>query len=119
MATITAVRNAELMLNSGFTSAISFGSTYKIDVALRDSINAGKIAGPRMLAAGRDLGATASNVDSPGGLSQIADGPWALRKAVREQRRDGVDVVKIFIDGEAIDSEIFQPVFYARINPLG
>ena len=103
IATITAVRNAELMLNAGFTSAISFGSTYKIDVALRDSINAGRIKGPRLLAAGRDLGATASNVDSPGGLSQIADGPWALRKAVREQRRDRVDVVKIFIDGEAIN----------------
>ena len=102
-ATITAVRNARLMLKAGFTSAISFGSTYRIDVALRDAINAGQIAGPRLLAAGRDLGATASNVDSPGGLSQIADGPWALRKAVREQRRDRVDVVKIFIDGEAIN----------------
>ena len=77
-ATITAVRNAALMLASGFTSAVSFGSTYKIDVALRDAINAGRIAGPRLLAAGRDLGATASNVDSPGGLSQIEDGPWAL-----------------------------------------
>jgi len=103
VATITAVRNARLMLASGFTSAISFGSTYKIDVALRDSINAGNIPGPRLLAAGRDLGATASNVDSPGGLSQIADGPWALRKAVREQRKMQVDVVKIFIDGEAIN----------------
>lgn len=103
VATITAVRNAHLMLSSGFTSAISFGSTYKIDVALRDAINAGQIRGPRLLAAGRDLGATASNVDSPGGLSQIADGPWALRQAVREQRRDRVDVVKIFIDGEAIN----------------
>lgn len=102
-ATITAVRNAELMLSCGFTSAISFGSTYRIDVALRDAINAGRIPGPRLLAAGRDLGATASNVDSPGGLSRIADGPWALRQAVREQRRDRVDVVKIFIDGEAIN----------------
>ena len=102
-ATIIAVRNAALMLASGFTSAISFGSTYKIDVALRDAINAGRIAGPRLLAAGRDLGATASNIDSPGGLSQIADGPWALRKAVREQRKLRVDVVKIFIDGEAIN----------------
>lgn len=102
-ATITAVGNAEKMLAAGFTSAISFGSTYKIDVALRGAINSGRITGPRLLAAGRDLGATASNVDSPGGLSQIADGPWALRKAVREQRRDGVDVVKIFIDGEAIN----------------
>ncbi len=103
VATITAVRNARLMLGSGFTSAISFGSTYRIDVALRDQINAGRMPGPRLLAAGRDLGATASNVDSPGGLAQIADGPWALRRAVREQRRQRVDVVKIFIDGEAIN----------------
>jgi imidazolonepropionase-like amidohydrolase len=102
-ATITAVRNARLMLTSGFTSAISFGSTYKIDVALRDAINAGQLPGPRLLAAGRDLGATASNIDSGGGLSQIADGPWQLRKAVREQRKARVDVVKIFIDGEAIN----------------
>ena len=102
-ATITAVRNAALMLAAGFTSAVSFGSTYKIDVALREAINAGRIKGPRLLAAGRDLGATASNVDSPGGLSQIADGPWALRQAVREQRKLRVDIVKIFIDGEAIN----------------
>jgi imidazolonepropionase-like amidohydrolase len=102
-ATIAAVENARLMLNSGFTSAISFGSTYKIDVALRDAINGGQLPGPRLLAAGRDLGATASNIDSGGGLSQIADGPWELRKAVREQRKSRVDVVKIFLDGEAIN----------------
>ncbi len=101
--TIIAVRNARLMVQSGFTSAISFGSTYAIDVALRDAINSGHLVGPRLLAAGRDLGATASNVDSGGGLSQITDGPWAVRKAVREQRRARVDVVKIFIDGEAIN----------------
>ncbi len=91
------------MLRAGFTSAISFGSTYRIDVALRDSINEGRIKGPRLLAAGRDLGATASNIDSGGGLSQIADGPWALRKAVREQRKQRVDVVKMFNDGENIN----------------
>lgn len=103
-ATIRAVRNASLMLRCGFTSAISFGSTYRIDVALRDAIDAGHIEGPRLLAAGRDIGATASNVDSGGGLSQIADGPWQLRKAVREQRKARVDVVKVFIDGESINA---------------
>ena len=102
-ATLSAVRNADKMLRAGFTGAVSFGSAYRIDVALRNAINAGQIPGPRLLAAGRDLGATASNVDSPGGLSQIADGPWAVRKAVREQRRQGVDIVKAFIDGEAIN----------------
>lgn len=104
-ATITAVRNASLMVDSGFTSAISFGSTYRIDVALRDAIHAGRIKGPRLLAAGRDLGATGSNIDSPGGLGMIADGPWAVRKAVREQRKMRVDVVKIFNDGEAINAQ--------------
>ena len=63
-------------------------------VMMREAINSGRLSGPRLLAAGRDLGATASNVDSPGGLSQIADGPWELRKAVREQRKNHVDVVK-------------------------
>ncbi|MBT5725861.1 MAG: amidohydrolase family protein [Gammaproteobacteria bacterium] len=104
-ATVTAVHNSRLMLASGFTSAVSFGSTYSIDVALREVINTGKIIGPRLRAAGRDLGATASNVDSGGSLSQIADGPWALRQAVRQQRKLGVDIVKIFIDGEAINSQ--------------
>lgn len=102
-ATIAAVRNARLMLRSGFTSAISFGSTYQIDVALRDAIRGGQIPGPRLLAAGRDIGGTASNVDAPGGLARIADGPWELRKAVREQRKARVDVVKIFLDGEAVN----------------
>jgi len=57
------------------------------------------------VAAGRDIGATASNIDSDSGLSHIEDGPWALRKAVREQRKLGVDIVKIFIDGEAINAQ--------------
>ena len=45
-ATLTAVRNARLMLGSGFTSAVSFGSTYKIDVALRDAISQGSVIAP-------------------------------------------------------------------------
>ena len=48
-ATLTAVRNSALMVKAGFTSAISFGSTYKIDVALRSAINDGRILGPRGL----------------------------------------------------------------------
>ncbi|MFM8355136.1 MAG: amidohydrolase family protein, partial [Gammaproteobacteria bacterium] len=102
-ATITAVRNAELMLRAGFTAAVSFGSNYRIDVAIRDAQQARRIKGPRLLAAGRDVGVTGSNVDAPGGLSQIADGPWALRQVVREQRKAMVDVVKIFVDGENIN----------------
>jgi imidazolonepropionase-like amidohydrolase len=101
-ATISAVRSSRIMLGSGFTSALSFGSVHKVDITLREAINAGAIPGPRLAAAGKDLGVTASNVDSGGvgGLSQITDGPWNLRQAVRQQRYLNVDIVKIFIDGE-------------------
>ena len=54
-AMIKTVENARIMLGSGFTSAISFGSVHRIDVFLRDAINNGQIAGPRLLAGGRDI----------------------------------------------------------------
>ena len=103
-ATLTGIRNARMMLGSGFTSAISFGSIHRVDLALRAAISSGAIPGPRLAAAGKDLGATGSTVDSGvfNGLEHVADGPWAVRKAVREQRRDTVDIVKIFIDGEGV-----------------
>jgi imidazolonepropionase-like amidohydrolase len=109
-AMIWSVDNARLMLGSGFTSAISFGSVHRIDVYLRDAINEGRIVGPRLLASGRDVGATASNADlhpdyakpQMEGLGMLADGPWAVRKAVRTLRKNGANVVKLFLDGEGL-----------------
>lgn len=102
------VDNARLMLGSGFTSAISFGSVHRVDVFLRNAINRGRIPGPRLCAAGRDVGATGSNADfhkdwskpAAEGLGLLANGPWEVRKAIRQIRKNGADVVKIFLDGE-------------------
>jgi len=107
-AMIDSIANARVMLGSGFTSAISFGSVHRIDVFLRDAINAGQIPGPRLEASGRDVGATSSNADlhpdyaklQIEGLGMLADGPWAVRKAVRTIRKNRGNVVKIFLDGE-------------------
>jgi imidazolonepropionase-like amidohydrolase len=107
-AMVDSVANARMMLGSGFTSAISFGSVHRIDVFLRDAINAGKIPGPRLEASGRDVGATSSNADlhpdyaklQIDGLGMLVDGPWAVRKAVRTIRKNNANVVKIFLDGE-------------------
>ena len=104
------IDNARLMLASGFTSAISFGSVHRIDVHLRNAIDKGHIVGPRLCASGRDVGATASNADlhpdyarpQMEGLGMLADGPWAVRKAVRTLRKNGANVVKLFLDGEGL-----------------
>lgn len=105
-AMLDAVDNARTLLRFGFTSAISFGSAQGIDVPLRDAINAGRVPGPRLLASEKDIGSTGSNADSKEpdseGRKRIADGPWAVRAAVREVAKAGADVVKIFLDGEAL-----------------
>lgn len=107
LAMLDAIRNARVVLGSGFTSAISFGSAQGIDIPLRDAINRGLTPGPRLAASDRDLGSTGSNADVPSahdGRKLIADGPWAVRQAVRELAMKHCDIVKIFLDGEAINS---------------
>lgn len=108
IAMLDAVDNARTLLRMGFTSAISFGSAQGIDVHVRNAINAGRVPGPRLLASDRDVGSTGSNADNkaPGteGHKRIADGPWAVRAAVREVAKAGADVVKIFLDGEALSA---------------
>ncbi len=105
-AMLDAVDNARRVLAAGFTSAISFGSAQGIDLPLKAAIKGGRVPGPRLEASDRDLGSTGSNADSkaPGseGRKIIADGPWAVRAGVRDLAKKGVDVVKIFLDGEAI-----------------
>ena len=111
-AMVWSIDNARVMLGSGFTSAISFGSVHRIDVFLRDAIDKGQIVGPRLCASGRDVGATASNADlhpdyakpQMEGLGMLADGPWAVRKAVRTLRKNGANVVKLFLDGEGLSN---------------
>ncbi|MEC7831216.1 MAG: amidohydrolase family protein [Pseudomonadota bacterium] len=107
---IKTISNARLMLGSGFTSAISFGSVHKIDVFLKEAIERGEVPGPRILAGSKDLGATGSNADFhpdnvqmvPEGLGMIRNGPWELRAAVRQLWKNGAEIVKVMIDGEII-----------------
>lgn len=107
VAMLDAVDNARTLLGFGFTSAISFGSAQGIDIPLRDAIDRGRIAGPRLLASDRDVGATGSNADSSATGREahkiLADGPWAVRGAVRSLAKKRCDVVKIFIDGENLN----------------
>lgn len=53
--TIRAARNAREVLRSAVTGLSIPGGTWFIDVALREAINAGLIAGPRIYCAGRFL----------------------------------------------------------------
>jgi imidazolonepropionase-like amidohydrolase len=110
VATITAVCNARTMLECGFTAGVSAGAPYLVDIHVRNAINAGRIPGPRLLAAGRAISQTGGMLDwNPGGLGRghegpglSADGPWEVRRAVRQLVKDGADLVKMYVTGEGL-----------------
>jgi imidazolonepropionase-like amidohydrolase len=110
LTTIYAVKNAELALRCGYTSVASAGALHRVDVTIRDAINEGLIVGPRMAASGRDICATSGMLDwNPSfwrlgmeGLAIFADGVEEVRKAVRQNIREGCDVIKLYVTGEGL-----------------
>ena len=110
---LESVPNARAMLESGFTTVRDVG-TYRAlgDIALRDAINRGDIIGPHMFVAGAYLtisggaGALtglAPDITLPWDLHYgEANGPWEVRKVVRQLAHDGVDHIKLLSSGAVL-----------------
>jgi len=109
-ATIYSVRNAQAMLRNGFTTVRDVGGGAGIDLAVRDAIANGAIAGPRMFVAGQALSITGGHGDSndvPGWVDEdpnvkggaISWGPYGFREVVRQNVKVHVDLIKILSTG--------------------
>jgi imidazolonepropionase-like amidohydrolase len=102
--TLWTMKVAKLLLDHGYTSCFS-GSAAKprVDVAIRDAIDRGDIAGPRLRAATKQLTVTGGfgdlrkpHYDLGDGMPSVPlDGPDAFRDYCRAAIRDGVDTIKI------------------------
>jgi len=102
--TLWTMQVAKLLLDHGYTSCFS-GSAAKprVDIAIRDAINAGTIPGPRLRAATKQLTVTGGfgdlrrpHYDLGDGMPSVPlDGPDAFRDYCRMACRDGVDTIKI------------------------
>jgi imidazolonepropionase-like amidohydrolase len=93
---IAAVENAAKTLRAGITTIRDVGSGRGVAQAVRDGINAGRIPGPRMRAAGHVLCMTGGHGWF---LGRNIDGPWDARKAVREELLAGADCIKVIATG--------------------
>ena len=104
---LAALVNAQRDLHAGFTTVVdlmSHGGWFGT-VDLKNAINVGMVQGPRMQVAGPGIVNTnKANVGFPlldrqpiSNLgAQIANSPWGVREAVREQAHYGVDWIKIY-----------------------
>ncbi len=105
-----AVRVRE-MLERGFTTVRDTGGS---DWGLKTAIEQDLLPGPRLFIAGRSLGPTGGHNDNRARtqapptcfccnamvhLRQVVDGVDEMRRAVREQMRQGADHIKVMVSG--------------------
>jgi len=106
---IIGTKNAKTTLEAGFTTVRNVTEPFYSDVALRDAIASGWVAGPRMYVSGAMISASGGHgnwgnwiapqhkVDTDAHM--IADGPDEVRKATRVHLKYGVDLIKIAATG--------------------
>jgi len=126
-----AVKFAEVTLDAGFTTVRDLGGS-GINVALRKAIDAEYIKGPRIYTAAKSIAITGGHADPtnggkmglfdvPGPADGVADGADECRKAVRQQVKNGADLIKITATGGVLSvaRDGFRPQFTeAEINAI-
>ncbi len=105
------VETAKIMLDHGYTMAVGAASAkQRLDVVIRNAINAGQFPGPRYLANAMEM-ATPAGVLFPG-ATNVVSGVENLRQLVRELCGMGVDIVKIIQSGESITERVWAKEDY-------
>lgn len=110
---LESVPNARMTLESGFTTVRDLGVYRALnDIALRDAIKRGYIAGPRMFVAGAYVTISGGAGAMTGYAADLklpwdfnygeANGPWEVRQKVRQLAHDGVDHIKLLSTGAVL-----------------
>ncbi len=93
---LVCAENARRSLVAGVTAVRDLGSTEQLAIDVRDAVNAGTLAGPAIVPAGRAITMTGGHGWF---IGREADGEWDVRKAVREQRKAGAECIKFIATG--------------------
>jgi len=109
---VDTIIHAQRTLNAGFTAVQDVGGGKEV-FAVRNAINAGRIDGPHIKAAGSAVSVTGGHGDAHGYIEDIldigirkniCDGPSDCRRAVRANVKAGADVIKITATGGVLSN---------------
>lgn len=104
---LLAYAQAQLALSYGYTTLIGAAVGDALDAQLKWAIADGVVEGPRIVPCGRWLITTGDANDFPEfwwwgklakGAQEICDGPYEFRRAVRQEIKEGAEIIKIFAD---------------------
>jgi len=104
---------AKRTLEAGFTTIRNVGADEFVDVALRNAINSGVVAGPRMQVSTMPLSATGGHGDVNGfspylrfeQASGIANGVDEIRSKIRWEIKYGADLIKVLASAGVLSEE--------------
>ena len=96
------LKNAQRNLAAGITTVRDLGGWSELEFDVRRAIQRGDFAGPRMCLAGRFISITEAGAEYYSGMYRVADGVDEVRKAVREQVKNGADVIKMGVTGAVL-----------------
>ncbi len=113
---ITAHIYAKNTLEAGFATCRDVGASGLVDVALKNAINTGLVASPRLQVATMYIGSTGSHGDlngfspyldwqMPKEMTGVANGVVELRKQVRYNIKYGADVIKFGASAGVLSEE--------------
>ena len=96
---------ARRMLMCGVTTARDVGGWDHHEIAVRDEIAAGRLAGARLICSGRLLTITSATTRYYPGMYHECDGPMGVRRAARAEIAAGADLVKLLVTGAVTSAE--------------
>lgn len=110
----TGVKNARLTAQAGFTTVRDLGASPEAIFALRDSIRAGEVPGPRVIASGKAVSIIGGHGDISGFKPAVnkalsggntCTGALECAARVREFSRGGSDVIKFTATGGVLSQQ--------------
>jgi imidazolonepropionase-like amidohydrolase len=111
-----AARNLRVALQAGVTTVRGVSDRDRLDLAMRDAVERGLLMGSRVFGAGRGICMTGGHGSSTAGVMHEVDGPWAVRKAVREEVKAGVDLIKLLSSHRTDNREFTQEEIDAGVE---
>jgi imidazolonepropionase-like amidohydrolase len=100
--TLKILQNARKNLAAGITTVRDLGGWNELEFAVRRSVRHHDFSASRMMLAGRFISISESGADFYEGMYRVADGVEEVRKAAREQIKNGADVIKLGVTGAVL-----------------
>ena len=100
---LLAQTNMRSQLSAGVTTVRDLGGPDNVAVDLSRAVAEGRLIGPRILSSGRNLTMTGGHGHQ---LGLEADGPDAIRRAVRGELKAGAQVVKFMATGGVLTQNV-------------